>query len=197
MNEFEKRGVRLQLNEEEKAILKEGVCDYYTFSYYQSISESTQEFSEETSGNIMGGIKNPYLQETAWNWPIDPVGLRTTLLKVYDRYRVPIMITENGIGCVDQLSADGKIHDDYRIAYLRDHILEMNKAVDDGVDLIGYMAWGCLDLISVSTGEMKKRYGFIYVDRDDEGRGSYARIKKDSFAWYQQVIASNGRQLDF
>lgn len=96
-----------------------------------------------------------------------------------------------------QLSADGKIHDDYRIAYLRDHILEMNKAVDDGVDLIGYMAWGCLDLISVSTGEMKKRYGFIYVDRDDEGRGSYARIKKDSFAWYQQVIASNGRQLDF
>ena len=197
LNEFEKRGVRLQLNEEEKAILKEGVCDYYTFSYYQSISESTQEFSEETSGNIMGGIKNPYLQETAWNWPIDPVGLRTTLLKVYDRYRVPIMITENGIGCVDQLSADGKIHDDYRIAYLRDHILEMNKAVDDGVDLIGYMAWGCLDLISVSTGEMKKRYGFIYVDRDDEGRGSYARIKKDSFAWYQQVIASNGRQLDF
>ena len=143
----------------------------------------------------MGGIKNPYLTETEWNWPIDPVGLRTTLLKVYDRYRVPIMITENGIGCVDQLEADGTVHDDYRIAYLRDHLNEMRKAVEDGVDLIGYMAWGCLDLISVSTGEMKKRYGFIYVDRDDEGNGSYRRIKKDSFAWYRKVIASNGTDL--
>ena len=143
----------------------------------------------------MGGIKNPYLTETEWNWPIDPVGLRTTLLKVYDRYRVPVMITENGIGCVDQLEADETVHDDYRIAYLRDHLNEMRKAVDDGVDLIGYMAWGCLDLVSVSTGEMKKRYGFIYVDRDDEGNGSYRRIKKDSFAWYRKVIASNGTDL--
>lgn len=195
LNRFEKQGIKLDLSEKEKQALKEGVCDYYTFSYYQSISESTLTFEEETGGNIMGGIKNPYLKETDWNWPIDPVGLRYTLLKVYDRYRVPVMITENGIGCIDKPEPDGKIHDPYRIAYLRDHIAEMRKAVDGGVDLIGYMAWGCIDLISVSTGEMKKRYGFIYVDCDDEGHGTYKRLRKDSFYWYQKVIASNGEEL--
>ncbi len=195
LNEFAKIGVELSLSAEEKAILKEGTCDYYTFSYYQSISESTQKFDDQTSGNIMGGIKNPYLKETEWNWPIDPVGLRYTLLKVYDRYRCPIMITENGIGCVDKLEEDGSVHDPYRIDYIKDHIQEMRKAVDDGVDLIGYMAWGCIDLVSVSTGEMRKRYGFIYVDRDDEGNGSFKRYKKDSFYWYKKVIASNGSYL--
>jgi len=192
IKEFEKKGIQLELGEEEKRILEEGVCDYYTFSYYQSISESTLEFNDETSGNIMGGIKNPYLTETQWNWPIDPIGLRYTLLKVYDRYHVPVMITENGIGCVDELEADGCIHDPYRIDYLRDHLIEMNKAVDDGVELIGYMAWGCIDLVSVSTGEMKKRYGFIYVDVDDNGNGTYKRYKKDSFYWYKKVIEANG-----
>lgn len=196
LKRFEQQGIKLDLSEEEKRILKEGVCDYYTFSYYQSISESTLTFEEQTSGNIMGGIKNPYLKETEWNWPIDPVGLRYTLLKVYDRYRVPLMITENGIGCVDRLESDGHIHDPYRIDYIRDHIEEMKKAVDAGVDLIGYMAWGCIDLISVSTGEMKKRYGFIYVDCDDEGNGTYKRLRKDSFYWYKKVIASNGENLD-
>ncbi len=192
LKEFERKGIQLELNEEEKRILEEGVCDYYTFSYYQSISESTLEFKDETSGNIMGGIKNPYLTETQWNWPIDPVGLRYTLLKVYDRYRVPVMITENGIGCTDELEADGCVHDPYRIDYLRNHLIEMNKAVDDGVDLIGYMAWGCIDLVSVSTGEMKKRYGFIYVDVDDNGKGTFKRYKKDSFYWYKMVIKANG-----
>lgn len=195
LNRFEKQGIKLDLSEEEKRVLKEGVCDYYTFSYYQSISESTLTFDEQTSGNIMGGIKNPYLKETDWSWPIDPVGLRYTLLKVYDRYRVPVMITENGIGCTDSPEPDGQIHDPYRIDYLRDHIAEMRKAVDAGVDLIGYMAWGCIDLVSVSTGEMKKRYGFIYVDCDDEGHGTYKRLRKDSFYWYQRVIASNGENL--
>ncbi len=196
LNRFEKQKIKLDLSEDEKRVLKEGVCDYYTFSYYQSISESTLTFDEQTSGNIMGGIKNPYLKETDWNWPIDPVGLRYTLLKVYDRYHVPVMITENGIGCMDHLEADGRIHDPYRIDYIRDHISEMRKAVDDGVDLIGYMAWGCIDLISVSTGEMKKRYGFIYVDCDDEGHGTYKRLRKDSFYWYKKVIASNGENID-
>lgn len=196
LNRFEKQKIKLDLSEDEKRVLKEGVCDYYTFSYYQSISESTLTFDEQTSGNIMGGIKNPYLKETDWNWPIDPVGLRYTLLKVYDRYHVPVMITENGIGCMDHLEADGRIHDPYRIDYIRDHISEMRKAVDDGVDLIGYMAWGCIDLISVSTGEMKKRYGFIYVDCDDEGHGTYKRLRKDSFYWYKKVIASNGESID-
>lgn len=195
LNEFKKRGIDIELTEEDKQALKEGTCDYYTFSYYQSISESTLKFDEQTSGNIMGGIKNPYLKETEWDWPIDPVGLRYTLLKVYDRYKVPVMITENGIGCKDVLNEDDTIHDPYRIEYIKDHVVEMEKAIDDGVDLIGYMAWGCIDLVSVSTGEMKKRYGFIYVDTDDLGNGSFKRYKKDSFYWYKKVIESNGEIL--
>lgn len=195
VKEFENKNIKIVLSEEEKKILKEGICDYYTFSYYQSISESTLKFDEQTSGNIMGGIKNPYLKETEWDWPIDPVGLRYTLLKVYDRYKVPVMITENGIGCTDVLNEDGTINDPYRIEYIKDHIVEMEKAVNDGVDLIGYMAWGCIDLVSVSTGEMKKRYGFIYVDTDDLGNGSFKRYKKDSFYWYKHVIETNGKEL--
>lgn len=193
---FAKMGVKVNLTDEEQAILKKGVCDYYTFSYYQSISESTQDFKDQTSGNIMGGIKNPYLKETDWNWPIDPVGLRYTLNKVYDRYKCPIMITENGIGCLDELTSDKKVHDSYRIDYIREHIKEMDKAIEDGVNLIGYMAWGCIDLVSVSTGEMKKRYGFIYVDVDDNGIGSFERYRKDSFYWYKKVIESNGIEID-
>lgn len=195
LRKYQEYGYTPELTEEDKQILKEGVCDFYTFSYYQSIAESTLDFKDQTSGNIMGGIKNPYLKETDWDWPIDPVGLRYTLNKVYDRYKCPIMITENGIGCVDELTSDHKVHDDYRISYLRDHIIEMRKAIDDGVDLIGYTAWGCIDLVSVSTGEMKKRYGFIYVDVDDEGHGTFNRYKKDSFDWYKKVIASNGEEL--
>lgn len=193
---FRENGITLELSEEEKAALREGTCDFYSFSYYQSICESTQVFDEKTSGNIMGGIKNPYLELSDWDWPIDPVGLRYTLNKVYDRYHVPVIIAENGLGAYDTLE-EGLVHDDYRIAYLRRHIEEMHKAVDDGVDVLGYTAWGCIDLVSVSTGEMRKRYGFIYVDRDDEGGGNYARYRKDSFYWYQKVIESNGEELNF
>ena len=194
-NFFEKNHIHINLNDEEKRILKEGTCDFYSFSYYQSICESCQSFDEKTSGNIMGGVRNPYLKLTEWDWPIDPVGLRYTLNKVYDRYRVPVFISENGLGAVDHLE-NGKVHDPYRIAYLRDHIQEMEKAVEDGVDMFGYTPWGCIDLVSVSTGEMKKRYGFIYVDVDDFGNGSYKRYQKDSFYWYKKVIASNGENLD-
>lgn len=193
-NYFEKNQIHLELSEEEKHLLRQGTCDFYSFSYYQSICESTLEFDETTSGNIMGGVKNPYLSLTQWDWPIDPTGLRYTLNKVYDRYHVPIIITENGIGATDEM-VDGEIHDYVRIDYLRNHIKEMRKAVDDGVDLFGYTMWGCIDLVSVSTGEMKKRYGFIYVDADDQGNGSFKRYKKDSFAWYTQVIDSNGEKL--
>lgn len=193
---FERKGITIQLNEQEQADLKEGICDFYSFSYYQSICESTLSFEEKTSGNIMGGVRNPYLELTQWDWPIDPVGLRYTLNKIYDRYHVPIMITENGLGAKDVLEEDGSVHDPYRIDYTRRHIEEMRKAVDDGVELIGYTSWGCIDLVSVSTGEMSKRYGFIYVDVDDEGKGTYCRYKKDSFYWYQKVIASNGEDLD-
>ena len=194
-NYFERNHIQIALNEEEKQALKEGICDFYSFSYYQSICESTQKFDETTSGNIMGGVKNPYLKLTDWDWPIDPVGLRYTLNKVYDRYHVPIFITENGLGALDT-PVNKEIHDPYRINYIREHIKEMKKAVEDGVNLIGYTPWGCIDLVSVSTGEMKKRYGFIYVDVDDEGNGTFERYKKDSFYWYQKVIASNGEDLD-
>ena len=194
---FRRNGIELALSEAEKDDLKIGTCDFYTFSYYQSICQTTRTdvFSDQTSGNIMGGVRNPYLELTEWDWPIDPVGLRYTLNKVYDRYHVPVMITENGLGAVDTVEEDGSIHDPYRIEYLRRHIEEMTKAVDDGVDLIGYTPWGCIDLVSVSTGEMSKRYGFIYVDADDEGNGSFERTRKDSFWWYRRVIASNGEDL--
>lgn len=194
---FRRHDVELDLSGEERADLKAGTCDFYTFSYYQSICQTAREdeFTDQTSGNIMGGVRNPYLELTDWDWPIDPVGLRYTLNKVYDRYRVPVMITENGLGAVDTVEPDGAIHDTYRIEYLRRHIEEMKKAVDDGVDLIGYTPWGCIDLVSVSTGEMRKRYGFIYVDADDEGRGTFNRSRKDSFYWYKKVIASNGEDL--
>lgn len=192
-----RHGITLELSEAEKDDLAAGTCDFYSFSYYQSICQTTRtdEFSDQTSGNIMGGVRNPYLELTEWDWPIDPVGLRYTLNKVYDRYRVPVMITENGLGAVDTVGEDGSVHDPYRIEYLRRHIEEMAKAVDDGVDLIGYTPWGCIDLVSVSTGEMSKRYGFVYVDADDEGHGSFARTRKDSFWWYQRVIATNGEDL--
>lgn len=195
---FRRHGIELDLSDEERTDLQAGVCDFYTFSYYQSICQTTREdeFTDQTSGNIMGGVRNPYLELTDWDWPIDPVGLRYTLNKVYDRYRVPVMITENGLGAVDVVEDDGSIHDSYRIDYLRRHVEEMKKAVDDGVDLIGYTPWGCIDLVSVSTGEMKKRYGFIYVDADDEGNGTFDRSRKDSFYWYKKVIASNGEDLD-
>jgi 6-phospho-beta-glucosidase len=192
---FREHGITLDFSEEDLKTLKEGVCDFYSFSYYQSVCESVTYEESSVKGNIMGGLKNPYLSESEWGWPIDPVGLRYTLNKVYDRYRCPIMITENGLGAKDEV-VDGEIHDPYRIAYLRDHIKAMADAIRDGVDLIAYTWWGCIDLISMSTGEMKKRYGFIYVDLDNEGKGSGTRLKKDSFYYYQKVIASNGEDLD-
>jgi 6-phospho-beta-glucosidase len=143
----------------------------------------------------LGSKKNPYLKSSDWGWQIDPVGLRVTLHKLYDRYQVPLFIVENGLGAKDVVEADGSIHDDYRIDYMRDHIEEMSLAIEEGVDLMGYTPWGCIDLISASTSEMSKRYGFIYVDQDDEGNGTLARSKKDSFDWYKKVIATNGSDL--
>ena len=144
----------------------------------------------------MGGAKNPYLKATEWDWQIDPKGLRYTLNHVYDRYHIPVMITENGLGARDVLE-NGRVHDSYRIDYLRRHIEQMRLAIDDGVDLIGYTPWSAMDLVSVSTGEIDKRYGFIYVDRDNRGNGTMKRYRKDSFYWYKQVIESNGENLSF
>ena len=146
-------------------------------------------------GNLVGGAKNPYLQASDWGWQIDPMGLRWSLNEIYARYRIPMMVVENGLGARDELTADGKVHDDYRIDYLRLHIQQMAQAVADGVDLRGYTTWGPIDLVSAGTGEMAKRYGFIYVKKYDDGTGDLGRLPKDSFYWYKKVIASNGEDL--
>ena len=182
--------------EEDAKILKEGTVDYIGFSYYMTNVASSDPNKEKTGGNMLEGIRNPYLKATDWGWQIDPVGLRLSLNNLYDRYQIPVFIVENGMGAVDKVEEDGSIHDTYRIAYLKEHIKQLKLAVEeDGVDLMGYTPWGCIDLVSAGTGEMKKRYGFIYVDRDDVGNGTLARSKKDSFYWYKEVIASNGENL--
>ena len=175
--------------------LAAGIVDFYTFSYYMSSCVSADPVAEG-KGNVFSGVPNPYLKASDWGWQIDPEGLRWYLNEVYNRYRVPVMVVENGLGAVDERGEDGKFHDSYRIDYLRSHIEQMALAIDDGVDLIGYTPWGCIDLVSASTGEMKKRYGFIYVDLDNDGNGDLHREKKDSFDWYKKVIASNGEDLD-
>jgi 6-phospho-beta-glucosidase len=153
--------------------------------------------AKTTGGNLGGGIKNPYLKASDWGWQIDPDGLRWTLTKLHDRYpHTPLMIVENGFGAFDKVEEDGSIHDDYRINYFRPHIQAMKDAVDiDGVPLIGYTTWGPIDLVSAGTGEYRKRYGFIYVDRHDDGSGDFSRSKKDSFYWYKKVIESNGEEI--
>ena len=148
--------------------------------------------SEDSLSHI---VSNPYLKETQWGWEIDPEGLRITLEQLNDRYEMPLFIVENGYGAIDVLE-DGKVHDPYRVEYLKSHIEQMKLAVDiDGVDLMGYTVWGCIDVVSFTTGEFRKRYGFIYVDRNDDGTGDFSRYIKDSFYWYKNVIASNGEEL--
>ena len=141
------------------------------------------------------GVKNPYLPSTDWGWQIDPIGLKISLLKLYDRYRVPLIIVENGMGAKDELTEDKKVHDDYRISYLKQHIQQMKEAVELGVDLFGYTSWAPIDLVSASTSQISKRYGYIYVDQDDLGNGTQERYKKDSFYWYKKVIETNGEEL--
>ncbi|MCB2359535.1 glycoside hydrolase family 1 protein [Clostridium estertheticum] len=192
---FEEKGIRIVMEEGDEEILKEGCVDFYSFSYYMSTVESADPTVEVVEGNLLGGVKNPYLESSDWGWQIDPKGLRWSLNNIYDRYQIPLMVVENGLGAVDTVEEDGSINDDYRIDYLRDHIIQMEEAVKDGVELMGYTMWGCIDLVSASTGEMKKRYGFIYVDKDNEGKGGLSRRPKKSFNWYKKVISSNGKDL--
>ncbi len=189
-------GVHIQMEPGDEDILKKGKVDFYTFSYYMSNCVTTHEGETTAGGNLMGGTKNPYLKASDWGWQIDPQGLRWALNEIYARYQVPLMVVENGLGARDEKGPDGKIHDSYRIDYLRQHIEQMEEAVADGVDLMGYTPWGCIDLVSATTGEMAKRYGFIYVNKFDDGTGDLSREKKDSFYWYKKVIASNGSDLD-
>lgn len=186
----------LEITEEDLEIVKAYPVDYIGFSYYMSmVVDETSEETEGVSGNLLGGVKNPFLKASEWGWQIDPEGLRIAMNELYGRYQVPLFIVENGLGAIDEVQPDGAIEDNYRIDYLREHIEAMKKAVDDGVDLMGYTPWGCIDLVSASTGEMSKRYGFIYVDLDDEGNGTLDRSKKASFDWYKKVIETNGEEL--
>ncbi len=193
------KGYNLNITEDDEQILKEGKVDYIGFSYYMSNtvkSDSQSTVSESMDGSSTYSVKNPYLKASDWGWQIDPIGLRYSLSSLYERYELPLFIVENGFGATDQPDDKGYIADDYRIDYLKAHIKEIKKAiVIDGVDLIGYTPWGCIDLISFTTGEMKKRYGFIYVDKHDDGSGTLKRSRKKSFDWYKKVIATNGETL--
>ena len=192
---FEENNITVKMENGDFEILKDGCVDFYTFSYYMSSCVAKNPIQEQVSGNLMGGLKNPHLKESDWGWQIDPKGLRYTLNEIYARYEIPLMVVENGLGAYDKIEEDGTINDNYRIDYLKEHIEQMKEAVADGVDLMGYTPWGCIDLVSASTGEMAKRYGFIYVEKYDDGTGTLARRKKKSFNWYQKVIASNGENL--
>lgn len=191
---LESNNIKIKMDVEDEDILRRGTVDFIALSYY--MSWTTGSGVNEAEGNMSTGGENPYLEKSEWGWQIDSVGLRISLNNLYDRYQIPLFIVENGLGAKDIVSEDGKIHDDYRIDYLRKHIEQMKLAIqEDGVELIGYTVWGCIDLISASTGEMSKRYGMIYVDKDDNGHGSLKRVRKDSFYWYKKVIESNGRIL--
>ncbi|WP_034551893.1 6-phospho-beta-glucosidase [Carnobacterium funditum] len=199
LKKLAREGIKIQMEEEDLALLKENTVDFISFSYYSSRVVSTDpEINETTEGNRVTSVKNPYLKASEWGWQIDPLGLRITMNSLYDRYQKPLFIVENGLGATDEPDENGYVIDDYRIAYLAAHLKAMKDAVElDGVDLMGYTSWGCIDLVSAGTGEMKKRYGYIYVDRDNEGNGTLARSKKKSFDWYKKVIASNGEDLSF
>lgn len=192
---FKKLGVELDTNEEELQLLKENPVDFISFSYYMSLAQAREEFvAEQTDANIFSGVKNPYLQSTEWGWQIDAKGLRYACNRLYALYHKPLFIVENGIGVDEQLEQDTVI-DDYRIDYLKTHIMELGEAIEDGVDIMGYTMWSPMDIVSNSTGEMRKRYGFIYVDLDDEGHGTLKRYKKKSFDWFKKVIETNGEIL--
>lgn len=195
---LKKAGVFPQMEEGDREILKSNTVDFISFSYYNSrcIAAPGGEISE-AEGNLFKSAKNPYLKSSEWGWPIDPLGFRITLNQVYDRYQKPLFVVENGLGAVDRPDENGYVEDDYRIDYLRDHIRAMGDAVaEDGVDLMGYTSWAPIDLISAGSGEMRKRYGYIYVDRQDDGSGSLKRYPKKSYYWYKKVIESNGEILE-
>ncbi|SEJ11966.1 6-phospho-beta-glucosidase [Kandleria vitulina] len=197
LNMYKNKGFHIKMSEEDLRIMKDYPVDFISFSYYSSscVAEN-EEGLTMTSGNTQTAIKNPYIPSSDWGWQIDPIGLRISLIDLYDRYRKPLFIVENGLGARDQIEEDGSINDNYRIDYLKKHMIQMYHAIkDDGVELMGYTTWAPIDLVSNSTNQMSKRYGFIYVDVDDYNRGSYKRIKKKSYDWYKKVIETNGESL--
>lgn len=186
---FKAKNVKLQMAEGDVELLAEYPVDFVAFSYYFTQVSTADENWEKTGGNLVIANKNPYLKSSEWGWQMDPIGLRITLNQLYDRYQKPLFIAENGLGAVDVLEADGSVHDPYRIEYLRTHTAAIKEAIEDGVDVFGYTMWGIIDLVSCGSVEMSKRYGVIYVDADDEGKGTFKRYKKDSFTWFKNFIA--------
>lgn len=197
LKEWERRGFNIKMEDGDLQALRDGCADYIGLSYYMSNAISAHNPSDDNGlSGFAGSVPNPHVKASDWGWQIDPVGLRYTLNILYERYQKPLFIVENGFGAIDKAGDDGVIHDDYRIAYLKAHIAQMKKAVlEDGVDLMGYTPWGCIDCVSFTTGQYSKRYGFIHVDKNDDGSGTMARSKKESFGWYQKVIESNGDVL--
>ena len=197
LKQLERKGIDIGMTDEDREILAENTVDFISFSYYSTRCVAGEgSDAEETEGNAFKGAKNPYLKVSEWGWAIDPLGFRITINDLWDRYQKPLFVVENGLGAKDGVNPDGSVDDDYRIDYLRQHIEAMRDAItEDGVEMLGYTTWGPIDLVSASTGEMSKRYGFIYVDRDDAGAGTLARSKKKSFDWYKKVIATNGEDL--
>ena len=197
---FKENDINIKFESGDKELLAENTVDFISFSYYMSsVQAHDPENYQSGIGNLLGGISNPYLESSEWGWQVDPIGLRIVLNNLYDRYQLPLFIVENGLGAKDVLieGADGPtVDDDYRIDYLKKHLQQVGEAIEDGVELLGYTTWGCIDLVSASTAQMSKRYGFIYVDRNDDGSGTLNRYKKKSFYWYKEVIESNGETLD-
>nr|WP_314424881.1 6-phospho-beta-glucosidase [uncultured Erwinia sp.] len=192
---FRENGITLDITEQDKIDLRQPV-DFISFSYYMTGCVTTdEELNQKERGNILNMVPNPHLASSEWGWQIDPEGLRYLLNVLYDRYQKPLFIVENGLGARDTVEADGSINDDYRIAYLNDHLVQVREAIDDGVEVLGYTCWGPIDLVSASKAEFSKRYGFIYVDRDDQGNGTLTRTRKKSFFWYQDVIKTHGESL--
>lgn len=187
----------LDIQADDLQVLENNPVDYIGFSYYMSTAiDETNEEAETANGNLVGGVKNPFLEASDWGWQIDPTGLRIALNEMYGRYQKTLFVVENGLGAYDKLDENNYVNDTYRIDYLRKHIKAIREALNDGVNVMGYTPWGCIDLVSASTGQMSKRYGFIYVDKNDDGTGSFNRYKKESFNWYKKVITSNGKDLD-
>lgn len=191
---WNEHGVTLDITEEDKKDLKDGVVDMFTYSYYMSQTYTTHQVDKKEL--VSHGVKNKYLKYSDWGWAVDCDGLQYSLEKIYGRYRKPIMIVENGLGAYDIVDKNGEVHDEYRIEYFKEHFNAMKKAIENGVNLIGYTSWACIDSVSNTTGEMRKRYGFIYVNKNDDGTGDFSRVKKDSFYWYKKVIETNGENLD-
>lgn len=198
---FRENNINLNTTDDDFDVMKNNTVDFVSFSYYMSVAESADPNAERGDGNIMGGVVNPELEVSEWGWAIDPEGLRYALNSMWDRWHKPLFIVENGLGAVDELvddasAPDGKtVHDQYRIAYMNDHLVQVEEAIKDDIPVMGYTSWGCIDLISASTAEIRKRYGFIYVDLNSDGSGSLQRYRKDSFDWYKNVIATNGESL--